>query len=159
MQLPGKQSVVFYSWRVPWNWSSVPLPTFLATKINKEKQQHQKIFFMKGISTMVGMHNWHVSVKHFKHRGMIVSLLFITCKQLISISFENFCILTLEEKHFSWTLKIKDISFSMRTGAWENFNHYNIMKAPILTVLVSLVTYTEFLLTLSVQYQADKWWE
>ena len=50
-------------------------------------------------------------------------------------------------------LKIKDISFSMRTGAWENFNHYNIMKAPILTVLVSLVTYTEFLLTLSVQYQ------
>ena len=27
------------------------------------------------------------------------------------------------------------------------------MKAPILTVLVSLVTYTEFLLTLSVQYQ------
>ena len=34
---------------------------------------------------------------------MIVNLLFITCKQLISISFENFCILAFEEKHFPWT--------------------------------------------------------
>ena len=114
MQLPGKQSVVFYSWRVPWNWSSVPLPTFLATKINKEKQQHQKIFFMKGISTMVGMHNWHVSVKHVKHRGMIVSLLFITCKQLISISFET-TVSSLSKKSISHEhLNIKDISYQQQ---------------------------------------------
>ena len=80
-----------FFWRVPCvqeNWSSVPLPAFLATKINKEQQPHQKTLFMKDTSTMVCTHNWHVWVKHVKHWGMIVSLLFIPCKQLISISWK-----------------------------------------------------------------------
>ena len=93
------------------NWSSVPLPNFLATKINKERRPHQKIFFMKDISTMIGTHNWNVWVKHVKHRGMIVGLLFITCKQLISISFET-TVSSLSKKNISHEhLNIKDISY------------------------------------------------
>ena len=38
-------------------------------------------------------------------RYMIVRLLFISCEQLISTSFENFCILALKEKHFPRTFK------------------------------------------------------
>ena len=93
-------------WRVPCvhkNWSSVPLVAFLATNINKEGQPQKNI--CKDTSTMVGIHNWHVWMKHVKYEGMIVNLLFITCKQLISISFENFCILAFKEKHFPWTFK------------------------------------------------------
>ena len=55
-------------WRVPCvhkNWSSMPLGAFLATKINKEQQPHQKVFL--DIFIMVGTHNWHVWVKHVKH--------------------------------------------------------------------------------------------
>ena len=47
-------------WRVPYvhkNLSSAPLLAFLATKINKEQQSHQKTFFMKDTSTMIGTHN------------------------------------------------------------------------------------------------------
>ena len=41
---------------------------------------------------MVGTHNWHVWVKHVKQEGVIVNMLFIACKQLIFISYEDFCI-------------------------------------------------------------------
>ena len=110
-------SSILPPWRVPCihkNWSSVPLPTFLVTKINKERQPHQKIFFMKDISTMIGTHNWNVWVKHVKHRGMIVSLLFITCKQFISISFET-TVSSLSKKSISHEhLNIKDISYQQQ---------------------------------------------
>ena len=36
---------------------------------------------------------------------MVVNLLFITCKQLISIIFENSCISAFKEKHFLWKFK------------------------------------------------------
>ena len=37
--------------------------------------------------------------------SMIVNLRFITCKKLISSTFENFCIPAFKEKHFSWKFK------------------------------------------------------
>ena len=36
---------------------------------------------------------------------MIVNLIFITCKQLISSSFDNFCISNFKGKHFPWKFK------------------------------------------------------
>ena len=54
---------------------------------------------------MVGIHNLHVSVKHVKHKGMIVKSVFITYKQLISSCFENFCISSFKEEHFPWKFK------------------------------------------------------
>ena len=92
-----------------WN-----LINLLVKNDNKERQPHQKIFFMKDISTMIGTHNWNVWVKHVKHRGMIVSLLFITCKQLISISFETY-VSSLSKKSISHEhLNIKDISYQQQ---------------------------------------------
>ena len=46
--------------------------------------------------------------------------------------------------------------FWLHLKAQENCNHYNIMKSHILTVLIPLVTKTEFLITQSVQHQADE---
>ena len=84
----------------------MPLIAFLATKINKEQQPYQKYF--KDTSTMVGIHNLHVSVKHVKHKGMIVKSVFITYKQLISSCFENFCISSFKEFSHE-NLKTKDV--------------------------------------------------
>ena len=67
----------------------------------KDQQTHPKIFIKTPLST----HNWHVWVKHVKHLSMVVNLLFITCKQLISIIFENSCISAFKEKHFLWKFK------------------------------------------------------
>ena len=54
---------------------------------------------------------------------MIINLLFLTCKQLISSSFKNFCISPFKKKHFPWKLKcwrhIKDAS--NRFFRWKCF--------------------------------------
>ena len=82
-------------------------------------------------------------------------LAFYYLQQLISISFKNSCIPTFKEKHFQWKLSIKDIPvsyqqqvfplqvfhnvrlslhFLLHLKAYEYFNHYNMMRSPILTL-------------------------
>ena len=56
--------------------------------------------------------------------------------------------------HFFITSDSHHIS-SLYLKASENFDHYTIMKFPILNLLVPLMTQTEFLFTLSVWYQVD----
>ena len=53
------------------------------------------------------LHNEHGWVKHVRHQGMIVILLFITCQQLILSSFQNFFISAFKKdiSHEYLTLK------------------------------------------------------
>ena len=71
--MPNKHnSMVFYSStlempHVHKNWSSVPLIAFFDKKDQQRMTAMPKNIF-QDTSTMVGTHNWHVWVKHAKHK-------------------------------------------------------------------------------------------
>ena len=82
--------------------------------------------------------------------------------------------ISLELKWWRWTCLIKRMSdddyytlvHSPNEKQWQFFNHVlhsiKIKDDPLrlfLTLSLPQVTKTEFLLTISIQYQAGKWWE
>ena len=84
-------------------WSST-LPPLWVPCVPKITTAMQKTFLK------TPLHNEHGWVKHVRHQGMIVILLFITCQQLIFGSFENFFISAFKERHFPSIFNIKNIN-------------------------------------------------
>ena len=123
------------------NWTSVPLPAFFGHKDSQRTTATPRNIF----------HDRHLYNGRYTQLTCLsdacqaCSLFFITCNQLISISFQNFCILAIKEKQFPWTFMghnlpatgfsiVHNIRFSshflLHLKAQENFNYYNLVNSP-----------------------------
>ena len=105
----GLWSSILPPWRVSCvhkNWSWVPLPAFFGNKDQQRTTATPKnIFHERHLYNGRYTQLTCLSVACRAVRYEFFSLIFITCNQLISISFKTFCILTFKEKHFPWTFK------------------------------------------------------